>query len=59
MAKKEKLKHDRVVYLDDLLELEKCLKKLHSYSQKDDCSRHHWDLAREIIAKSLKKQGLR
>ena len=57
--KKQILKHNRVVYLDDLLELEKCLKKLHSYSQKDDCSRHHHEMARDILTKALKKQGVR
>lgn len=56
---KEILKNNKVVYLDDLLELEKCLKKLRSYSQKDDCSRHHHDLATDILTKALKKQGVR
>lgn len=56
---KKILKHNRVVHLDDLLELEKCLKKLHSYSQKDECSRNHYEMARNILTKSLKKQGVR
>jgi len=39
---------------DELLELQKCLKKLFEYSQKDECSRHNWDKAFALVNKQLK-----